>query len=532
MSSKIQLRRDTAANWTSTNPVLSQGEPGLETDTNKVKYGDGTTAWTSLEYASGGAGGSGDVVSDWQDGLNDNTWRIVTVSGTKELEFVTEGNRLIELTLTSDMLVDVGNGNLTFADADSALFADLWFSYDRAGAVVGLFLTNDFKQGNYSNYQNNITNPSEGVYLFNNSNGDFNSWQAGDKITIRYWSEGTTYTDSYWDTYDPLVADSTSEGPTNEITFDTNEFNWMPWSDFLINPTEHSLSFLNQGKNDFRNITNVVDNGDGTYTATFDGTAVQITTMTTEEVTFLAVDNKENSYNLTVPKDALLGLASDVLIYPNDYGTNTNKYKGGSNRSGYFTINGGEPIDFQWYWNYDGDNGNPYMNVDSGGVTYSVGDTIVFTYYTPNTKVQLDIYRPQTDNWNNGMKWFDWKTDVGAEYNAGPGNGIIGGKGTYLMKVYNQEAVGGENDSESVFCNFAWSGYGNESFQPYDAHRDNDVSNWGYDANNFYPMYDFDERGIIAYSNDRTYDWSVTFKVRIMYKFELYIGDDNYEWFC
>lgn len=52
----IKLRRDTAANWTTNNPVLALGEPGLETDTRKVKYGDGVTAWTSLAYAAGGAG--------------------------------------------------------------------------------------------------------------------------------------------------------------------------------------------------------------------------------------------------------------------------------------------------------------------------------------------------------------------------------------------------------------------------------------------------------------------------------------------
>lgn len=49
----IQTRRDTAANWTSVNPVLAAGEPGLETDTGKVKYGDGTTAWASLSYFGG-----------------------------------------------------------------------------------------------------------------------------------------------------------------------------------------------------------------------------------------------------------------------------------------------------------------------------------------------------------------------------------------------------------------------------------------------------------------------------------------------
>lgn len=49
-SSTIQLKRNTAANWTSANPVLQNGEIGVETDTNKIKIGDGSTAWSSLEY--------------------------------------------------------------------------------------------------------------------------------------------------------------------------------------------------------------------------------------------------------------------------------------------------------------------------------------------------------------------------------------------------------------------------------------------------------------------------------------------------
>lgn len=46
----LELRRDTAANWTSANPTLAAGEPGYETDTFKMKIGDGSTAWTSLAY--------------------------------------------------------------------------------------------------------------------------------------------------------------------------------------------------------------------------------------------------------------------------------------------------------------------------------------------------------------------------------------------------------------------------------------------------------------------------------------------------
>lgn len=47
---RIQLRRDLAATWTSVNPVLAQGEEGWERDTGKRKVGDGATAWTALPY--------------------------------------------------------------------------------------------------------------------------------------------------------------------------------------------------------------------------------------------------------------------------------------------------------------------------------------------------------------------------------------------------------------------------------------------------------------------------------------------------
>lgn len=53
MSTQIQLRRDTAADWTSNDPTLAEGEIGWESDTNLFKIGDGSTAWTSLEYALG-----------------------------------------------------------------------------------------------------------------------------------------------------------------------------------------------------------------------------------------------------------------------------------------------------------------------------------------------------------------------------------------------------------------------------------------------------------------------------------------------
>ncbi|MGN7250036.1 hypothetical protein [Arthrobacter sp. SAFR-014] len=64
MANRIQVRRDTAAEWAAVNPVLAQGEPGLEKVTGKIKYGDGATPWNDLPYASEGPEGPAGVADD------------------------------------------------------------------------------------------------------------------------------------------------------------------------------------------------------------------------------------------------------------------------------------------------------------------------------------------------------------------------------------------------------------------------------------------------------------------------------------
>lgn len=48
---RIQLRNDTAENWTTQNPVLLKGEMGVEIDTGKTKIGNGTDHWKTLKYS-------------------------------------------------------------------------------------------------------------------------------------------------------------------------------------------------------------------------------------------------------------------------------------------------------------------------------------------------------------------------------------------------------------------------------------------------------------------------------------------------
>lgn len=53
MATRIQFRRGNSSDWSSSNPLLAQGEIGLELDTNRQKFGDGINYWNDLPYADG-----------------------------------------------------------------------------------------------------------------------------------------------------------------------------------------------------------------------------------------------------------------------------------------------------------------------------------------------------------------------------------------------------------------------------------------------------------------------------------------------
>jgi hypothetical protein len=99
---RLQLRADTAANWTSVNPILLANELGRETDTGKIKIGNGTSTWTSLAYQAWAtlpvavnAGGTGQTSYTNGQLLIGNT----------------TGNTLTKATLTAGSGVAITNGD-------------------------------------------------------------------------------------------------------------------------------------------------------------------------------------------------------------------------------------------------------------------------------------------------------------------------------------------------------------------------------------------------------------------------------------
>jgi hypothetical protein len=138
---KIQLRGDTAANWASVNPVLLNNELGLETDTKKLKVGNGSTAWNSLAYFPSIVTG-GTVLGNLEIG----TTGTLTFEGSTADGFETT---LGVINPTADRTINLPNqsgtvvvsGNATIVDADIAANAEIAVSKLADGAARQLLQT-------------------------------------------------------------------------------------------------------------------------------------------------------------------------------------------------------------------------------------------------------------------------------------------------------------------------------------------------------------------------------------------------------
>lgn len=105
---KIKLRRDTAVNWASSDPVLALGEPGYDTTNNKLKIGNGTSTWSVLTFLTDVQGADGTYTpttpTDWLGsptvgtvvaGLDELASRVIAVEGAAGDRIVNGLNELV-----------------------------------------------------------------------------------------------------------------------------------------------------------------------------------------------------------------------------------------------------------------------------------------------------------------------------------------------------------------------------------------------------------------------------------------------------
>ena len=159
MTSRMQQRRDTAANWTTNNPTLAAGELGFETDTGKFKIGNGSSTWTALSYASGGEVGdiTGVTVSNGIAGTS-LTGPVPALT----LATTAKGDLLAGTGSNTAQALAVG-ANATVLTADSTTATGLKW----AAAFAGKTSNNKILNGDFFINQRDFTsNTADGAYNF------------------------------------------------------------------------------------------------------------------------------------------------------------------------------------------------------------------------------------------------------------------------------------------------------------------------------------------------------------------------------
>jgi len=228
MANQILHRRDTAANWTAANPVLGAGEIGVESDTNTFKMGDGTTAWASLDYFSGGGGSEIDAVATYTVGAGGDFATVAALSeyflaqrhatawevsgnGRQRAGFITVDLQGLNHSLGGDYISfewfgswlvftngAIGNGTLVFTNTN-VRFAN-GFAAGYAGNTLGL--------------------QANGAFLFD-SNDDTNSFG---NLSNLYITRGSYL--QIWNAYtNPVVAADFTADTGSVIYVACNTFN-------------------------------------------------------------------------------------------------------------------------------------------------------------------------------------------------------------------------------------------------------------------------------------------------------------------
>lgn len=109
MATVIQLKRGKLSRWEELNPILAAGEPGFVTDENRLKFGDGVTAWNDLPYF-----GEDNVI-------NMNTHYDFPAIGRENVIYKAESEKLLYQWNTTDLKYEVvGEAEITgdLADID------------------------------------------------------------------------------------------------------------------------------------------------------------------------------------------------------------------------------------------------------------------------------------------------------------------------------------------------------------------------------------------------------------------------------
>lgn len=151
LNTRIVLRNDTAQNWLTANPVLLKGEAGYETDTNKLKFGDGTTHYNDLPYFGGTA------VAVYETEINAGTDHIEAITGIVDGAPLHAG----DIAIVKELIADDKRQYTAYVYDGSK-----WAAMDGNYSAENVYLKDDITlAGNYTQV-GNLTKSASGTATF------------------------------------------------------------------------------------------------------------------------------------------------------------------------------------------------------------------------------------------------------------------------------------------------------------------------------------------------------------------------------
>jgi len=129
MADRLQFRRDTAENWAEYNPILADGEIGIERDSGRFKLGDGIHQWSELIFSS--------------NRLKDDYFAYIDKEDMDSISYGSYGE-ITEVTLKNGCkkLYYYENSQLTkieYTDTDGeTVVANRLYTYDDAGYLLSV----------------------------------------------------------------------------------------------------------------------------------------------------------------------------------------------------------------------------------------------------------------------------------------------------------------------------------------------------------------------------------------------------------
>ena len=142
MAIQIQLRRGTATNWFTANPILAVGEMAIESDSDRYKLGNGINRWNELTY--GGFVGQGNDPSNWNTNMTLGLYYVnrTSWSGTVGSPTDAYGVGLLQVLISGEMVVQKYQPNDTSSLVGSEfvrtkVIPDSWTNWSRTIGDTG-----------------------------------------------------------------------------------------------------------------------------------------------------------------------------------------------------------------------------------------------------------------------------------------------------------------------------------------------------------------------------------------------------------